>query len=230
MRATNLLCSVATVIVAAFSCPPGTAMDLPMPGVAHFSVNVTSMAAQRFATTVRQQYDFSCGSAALATLLTYHYHVPVTEAAVFQRMYQDGDQAKIRREGFSLLDMQRFLARRGLRADGFQQPLDKLFANRLPAIVLLSENGYHHFVVVKGGDSERVLLGDPSMGTRSMPRERFEALWPSKLLFVIHGYQGQITFNGQPDWRAAPMAPLAQAVDRSMLTNITLPRHGPGEF
>ena len=226
MRPTILL----SMLVGAFSCPPGAAMDLPMPGVAHFSVKVTSMSAQRFATTTRQQYDFSCGSAALATLLTYHYGTPVTEAAIFQRMYQDGDQARIRREGFSLLDMKRYLARRGLTADGFQQPLDKLFANRLPAIVLLSENGYHHFVVIKGGDSERVLLGDPSIGTRSMPRARFDALWPSKLLFVVHGYQGQVTFNGQLDWRAAPVAPLAQAVDRNTLTNLTLPRHGPGEF
>lgn len=216
--------------LATLSCPPALAMDVPMPGVAHFSVPVTSIAGQRFATTVRQQYDFSCGSAALATLLTWHYGVPATEAAIFQRMYQDGDQPKIRREGFSLLDMKRFLARLRLTADGFQQPLDKLFANRLPAIVLLSENGYNHFVVIKGGDAERVLVGDPSMGTRSLPRERFEALWPSKLLFVIHGYKGQVTFNGQTDWRAAPMAPLAQAVDRNTLTNLTLPRGGPGEF
>ena len=201
-----------------------------MPGVAHFSVNVTSMAARRFATTTRQQYDFSCGSAALATLLTHHYATPVTEAAIFQRMYHDGDQAKIRREGFSLLDMQRFLARLKLKADGFEQPLDKLFASRLPAIVLLSENGYNHFVVIKGGNSERVLVGDPSVGTRSLPRERFMELWPSKLLFVIHGYRGQVNFNGQADWHAAPVAPLAQAVDRSTLTNLTLPRHGPGEF
>lgn len=224
MRATVLL------LVATLWCTPGMAMDVPMPGVAHFSVKVSSIAGQRFATTTRQQYDFSCGSAALATLLTYHYGKPVTEAAVFRRMFTDGDQPKIRREGFSLLDMKRFLARGGLVADGFEQPLDKLFANRLPAIVLLSENGYHHFVVIKGGDSERVLLGDPSLGTRSLPRARFAELWPSKLLFVIHGYQGPVTFNGRTDWRAAPMAPLADAVDRSALGSVTLPRFGPGEF
>ena len=212
------------------SASPSLAMDLPMPGVAHFGVNVKSMRAMRFTTTLRQQYDFSCGSAALATLLTYHYGRPVTEAAIFQRMFIDGDQLKIRQEGFSLLDMQRYLARLKLKADGFALPIDKLIESRLPAIVLLSENGYNHFVVVKGGDATRVLLGDPSNGTRAMSLTRFKEVWPNKLLFVIHQYSGTVTFNGSADWRAAPAAPLADIVDRSLLTNLSLPRHGPGEF
>jgi predicted double-glycine peptidase len=209
---------------------PALAMDLSMPGVAHFGVNVKSMRAMRFTTTLRQQYDFSCGSAALATLLTYHYGKPVTEAAIFQQMFIDGDRPKIRQEGFSLLDMQRYLARLKLKADGFALPIEKLIESRLPAIVLLSENGYNHFVVVKGGDANRVLLGDPSHGTRAMALTRFKEIWPNKLLFVIHQYSGTVTFNGNADWRAAPAAPMSDVVDRSLLTNLSLPRHGPGEF
>src|SRR5690606_40798166 len=53
--------------------------------------------------------DFSCGSAATATLLTYQYGHPVTELEVFRQMYAQGDQARIRKEGFSLLDMRRYL-------------------------------------------------------------------------------------------------------------------------
>ncbi len=209
---------------------PAHAMDLSMPGLTHLSVNVKSLRATRFATTLRQQYDFSCGSAALATLLTHHYGMPVTEAAIFERMFLDGDQPKIRREGFSMLDMQRYLARHGFKADGFRLPLDKLLASRLPAIVLLSENGYNHFVVIKGAADGRVLVGDPSSGTRALPIDRFHALWPNKLLFVIHGHKGNVVFNGSADWQAAPVALLEQGVDRSSLTSVTLPRHGPGEF
>ena len=209
---------------------PAAAMDLSMPGMTHLSVDVKSLRATRFATTLRQQYDFSCGSAALATLLTHHYGTPVSEAAVFERMFLDGDQPKIRREGFSMLDMQRYLARRGFKADGFALSLDKLMAAKLPALVLLSENGYNHFVVIKGAADGRVLIGDPSSGTRVLSRERFHALWPNKLLFVIHGYGGKVVFNGGADWRAAPVAWLEQGVDRSSLTSVTLPRHGPGEF
>ena len=46
----------------------------------------------------------------------------------------------------------------------------------LPAIVLLNDRGYRHFVVVKGLRDGRVLLGDLARGTRAMSRARFEAL------------------------------------------------------
>lgn len=219
-----------TLPLALAACAGTHAMDLNMPGASHFSVSIKSMQATRFTYTMRQQYDFSCGSAALSTLLTHHYNTPVSEAVIFEQMFIAGDQQKIRREGFSLLDMKSFLARRGFKADGFQLPLAKLIEAELPAIVLLSEKGYNHFVVVKGAADGRILLGDPSTGTRAISLERFEAAWPSKLLFVVHGHPGTVAFNGTQDWKAAPLAPVAQGIDRSSLTDLTLPRHGPGEF
>jgi hypothetical protein len=206
------------------------AADLPIPGGARFNVPVKSMRELRFTSTTRQQYDFSCGSAALATLLTYHYGYPISETTAFKAMWDIGDQNKIRREGFSLLDMQRYLATIGFKADGFQVPLQKLFDSKLPAIVLISEKGYNHFVVIKGADDGRVLLGDPSSGTRSVKREHFESIWPTRLLFVIHDAPGQPQFNTDLDWRAAPRAPLAEAVSRTTIDMTTLPKFGPGDF
>jgi len=206
------------------------AADLPIPGGARFNVPVKSMRELRFTSTTRQQYDFSCGSAALATLLTYHYGYPISETTAFKAMWDIGDQNKIRREGFSLLDMQRYLATIGFKADGFQVPLQKLFDSKLPAIVLISEKGYNHFVVIKGADDGRVLLGDPSSGTRSVTREHFESIWPTRLLFVIHDAPSQPQFNADLDWRAAPRAPLAEAVSRTTIDMTTLPKFGPGDF
>ena len=208
------------------------ALELPVAG-GRFSVPASSLKEIRFRSTLRQQYDFSCGSAALATLLTYHYAHPVSEQQVFEAMFLNGDQAKIRKEGFSLLDMQHYLAGKGWRADGFQLPLQKLVDARLPAIVLIADKGYQHFVVIKGIDQSRVLLGDPSSGTRAMTRAAFEAVWPSKLLFVIHDHPGTgaaVAFNGVSDWRAAPAAPLGAALSQEALSSLTLPRFGPGDF
>ena len=199
-------------------------------GGARYAIPVRSMKALRFASTLRQQYDFSCGSAALATLLTNHYGTPVSESTVFEAMWAQGDQARIRREGFSLLDMQRYLASRGFQADGFRLPLGKLVEAGLPAIVLVTEKGYNHFVVIKGAADGRILLGDPSRGTRAMPRERFEAAWPTRLLFVIHTAPTQPRFNLDDDWRAAPRAPLADAVARTAPAAVDLPKFGPGDF
>lgn len=139
-------------VLVALICGPALAGTIDMLGTGGgtYAMPVTSMKAARYLRTVHQRFDFSCGSAAVATLLTYQYGYPVSEQTVFQAMYEHGNQEKIRREGFSLLDIKRYLASLGFEADGFEQPLDALKGAHLPAIVLLTENGYHHFVVVKG--------------------------------------------------------------------------------
>lgn len=205
-------------------------LDLAVLGSAGFRVPAASMKEVRFRTTLRQQYDFSCGSAAVATLLSHHYAYPVSEQQVFVQMYARGDQPRIRREGFSLLDIKRFLATRGFPADGFRLPLQKLADAGVPAIVLLSENGYHHFVVVKGLRDQRVLIGDPSGGTRSLPRAHFEEMWNNHLLFVVHDHPGPVRFNDAADWRGAPAAPLADVIDRRGLDLLTIPKNEPGTF
>jgi len=209
----------------------GQLAHLPSMGVGGDVVlPVTSIRQARLAGTLLQQYDFSCGSAAIATLLTHHYGYAVNEQSVFEEMYATGDQRKIRTEGFSLLDMKRYLAAHGFEADGFEQPLDKLAEARVPAIALINEKGYQHFVVIKGLQADRVLIGDPAQGTRAVPRQAFEATWKSRLLFVIHNRMDQARFNLAADWRAAPRAPLAGGIDRSSLAGITLPKQGPGDF
>ena len=195
-----------------------------------YTVRLTSLKEARFKTTVRQQYDFSCGSAAVATLLTYQYGQPVTETDVFMQMYAHGDQAKIREEGFSLLDMRRYFESLGYQADGFELPLDKLAEEGLPAIVLLNERGYRHFVVVKGLRNGRVLVGDPALGTRALSRQRFEKLWDNRVLFVVHNRRELANFNTTGDWRVAPSAPVEMAIQRNGLQNIVMPRRGPGEI
>lgn len=209
---------------------PAMAIDLASTAGTTANMPVRNWKQIRFDKTVHQQYDFSCGSAALATLLTHHYNYPVSEAVIFEAMYLRGDQQKIRQQGFSLLDMQRFLSERGFHADGFELSLEKLAEAKLPAIVLIADQGYKHFVVLKGIADGRVLLGDPASGARALSIARFLQLWPNRLLFVIHGYDGAVAFNGAPDWRAAPAAPLGQALNEASLLAVTLPKFGPGDF
>lgn len=221
----------ALAVLALFCQSDGAAaLDLLGAGGARFNVPVASMKAVRFRHTLHQQYDFSCGSAAVATLLTFHYGMPTDERAVFTHMFLQGDQNKIRREGFSLLDMKRYLAARGFKADGFRQPLQNLIDAGLPAIVLIAEKGYQHFVVVKGAADGRILLGDPATGTRAMARAAFEQLWTNKLLFVIHGAPLRPLFNQREQWRAAPAAPLDTALYQDALRAFALGKNGPGDY
>jgi len=195
-----------------------------------YSVPVKSIKEARFAATIRQQYDFSCGSAALSTLLTHHYRYPVTEDKVFEEMFRRGDQAKIKIEGFSLLDMKRYLEAHGFESDGFQEPLEKLAAANIPAIVLINESGYNHFVVVKGIREGRVLIGDPAGGTRAVTEAAFRAAWVNEVLFVISNRQEDAAFNVATDWHAAPLAPIATSVAREGLSGVVIPKLGPADF
>jgi hypothetical protein len=165
----------------------------------------------------------------LATLLSYHYGNAVTETEVFQYMYERGNQAKIQREGFSLLDIKNYLEAHGYNADGFETSLDKLAEVGVPAIVLISDNGYHHFVVVKGILDGRILVGDPSMGARIIRRSEFERLWTNGIVFVITSKRDLATFNANAEWSTG-IAPLGAAISRDALSSTMIFLRGVNEF
>ncbi|SRR5690554_2265377 len=188
-----------------------------------FRVSLESVQDLRFKGVVRQEKDFSCGSAAVATLLTYHFDLPVTETEVFQAMYETGDQETIRAQGFSMLDMKRYLASHGYTADGFRITVDRLRKVQSPAITLIDIDGYKHFVVVKGYRDGKVLVGDPALGLRAIDRKTFETQW-SGIMFVIHRglpEQGP-AYDLDADWAARPGAPLDEALVAQQLAAFTL--------
>lgn len=188
-----------------------------------YAVNVMSWRDIPFRTVVRQQYDFSCGSAAVATLLRFHYGRDVSETMAFRAMYEAGDQAKIREIGFSMLDMKRYLESIGYRADGFRISLDRLAEMRVPAIALITRDGYRHFVVIKGMRDGKVLVGDPSRGLETHDRAAFESWWNGIALAVRSGpgAADDLQFDRESDWRpwaGAPLRDLPPALDAAHLT------------
>jgi len=205
-------------------------VDLPFQIGGAYSVPTVSMKEARYSAMVRQQFDFSCGSAALSTLLTYHYRFAVTEQTVFEEMFARGEQEKIKKEGFSLLDMKRYLEAHGFEANGFEASLDKLVSVGIPAIVLINDNGYNHFVVIKGIRDQRVLIGDPSGGTRVMSRTKFQSIWANPILFVITNHQDVAGFNQPSDWRVAVQAPLSNGINRDGLGSLVIPKFGAADF
>jgi len=232
MKSTRLLSCFLFVLgflaSSVFAGPNGR-VELPIQSGGAFSVPVASLKEIRFRTTLRQQHDFSCGSAALATLLTYHYAYPVNEQTIFRVMYERGDKAKIRKEGFSLLDMKSYLEAQGFQADGFVAELEQLSTANIPGIVLIKEQGYNHFVVVKGLRNGRVLVGDPSSGTRILPVDRFKSLWINHILFVIRNKTDVAMFNANADWRVAPMASTGDAIYHGAAEPM-LPKFGTADF
>ncbi|RFA31119.1 hypothetical protein CAI21_00175 [Alkalilimnicola ehrlichii] len=196
--------------------PTANAVVLPHQSGGSYTAHVRSFVDSRFHNIVRQQYDYSCGSAAVATLLTYHYDRPVSEEEVFLAMFEHGDQARIQRDGFSMLDMRRYLETQQLRADGFRITLEQLRQLGLPAIALIDVGGFRHFVVIKGVTWDHVLIGDPALGMTKMTWDEFRAS-STGLYFIIRDEQtiAQQHFNLASEWAVKQRAPLNDAVDRS---------------
>lgn len=197
---------VAALVAAAASAPAATRdgrsnfLVSSVPG-GQFSARINTMLDRRFYTVVRQQFDFSCGSAALATLMRYHYGIPVGEDVTFQGMWDKGDQDAIRKAGFSLLDMKRYLAAHDLETQGFRVTLDQIAQTKVPGIALTVTKGYRHFVVIKGVTGKYVLVGDPSRGLIRYTRDEFQKIWDG-LYFVITSARavGMESFNRPAQW------------------------------
>lgn len=166
-----------------------------------FNVPVVSFQDMPFRRVERQAYDFSCGAAAVATLLSFHYGRPTEEQEVFQAMWEAGDQAKIQREGFSLLDMKNYLDRLGLETGGFRVAVGGLIEQKVPVIAMVDIGGYRHFVVVKGIDGGQVLIGDPARGNYTLTEAAFTAAWNGVVLAVLSDMdQARTTFNAREEW------------------------------
>jgi len=187
-------------------------------------VNVTSFENRRFETVMRQQYDFSCGSAAVASLLSFHYQDRVTEHDVFVEMFALADEQKVRQDGFSMLDMKRYLEARGYQADGFRMPLTGLKEKvRLPMIVLLNIDGFRHFVLIKGISDDEVLVGDPARGLKVYSYSKFSEYW-NGTAFIIRSHleQGRDGFLGEGQWPQVARAPIQRGLGGPSLGH-TLP-------
>lgn len=182
-----------------------------LPGLGgDISVNVLSYQEKRFLTVMRQEFDFSCGSAALASLLSYHYDHPVSERTVFNSMLESADLEKVRQQGFSMLDMKRYLEEQGFTADGFRMPLEDLHSKiRLPLIVLMDIDGFRHFVIVKGISDREVLVGDPTRGLKVFTHKDFVERWDG-IAFVIRSHLdlGRSQYNRNVEWGQVARAPI----------------------
>jgi predicted double-glycine peptidase len=81
---------------------------------------IQSIRERKFADLVQQKTDFSCGAAALATILRQAYWLDVTEDQIIEGMLAHSDQDLVRVQGFSMLDMKRYVESIGMRARGYR--------------------------------------------------------------------------------------------------------------
>ena len=151
-----------------------------------FTKPVKSFKERRMTQVIPQTSDYSCGAAAMATLLHFHYGHDVKEQDAILGMFEHGDKEGIRQRGFSMLDMKRFAQSRGLQVEGFQvTEIETLKKLTVPVITLIDAASYKHFVVIRKVDDRFAYVSDPSWGNRRIRLEDFSNVWNKVILVAI---------------------------------------------
>lgn len=161
-------------------------------------VTVKPLAEQQYKGLVKQAYDYSCGSAALTTVLNGYLGRQFSERQVMDGLLKFGETDKIvQRRGFSLLDMKRLTTALGHPSGGYKGQFDDLKKLDHPAIVPIHYGGFKHFVVVKKYKDGRVFVADPALGNISFPEERFKQIWENNVMFIVfpNGFKPQSTLE-----------------------------------
>lgn len=140
---------------------------------AHIRIPIQSWKTLRDARIVKQDLDYSCSAASLATLLNEFYGQSVTEEALLKAM----DKGDLRA---SFEDMQKALPQFGFKAQGFAASYEQLMQLKAPVVVYLKHRKDDHFSVLRGIDENTVWLADPSLGNRTYSKAQFLEMWQTR--------------------------------------------------
>lgn len=165
---------------------PEINLSVPGPGTGHLRVDVQPASELNKGHLIKQGFDYSCGSAALAIVLNFYLGEKFTESQVIQGMLNFGDADSIaKRQAFSLLDMKKFVTALGYSGDGYRAEIDDLLTLTTPCILPIKILNYRHFVVFRGIYQGHIFLADPWRGDISFTLDDFNKIWYDKVIFVV---------------------------------------------
>lgn len=145
----------------------------------NFRVDVKSVKALKEEGVILQTDEFTCGAAALATLLRSYGDEKVTEEELLRRE-KELEQGK----GLSLLQLKILAEKRGFKAAGYQMELANLFDFDKPMLLHVISEGKGHYVAFRGIYKDRIFLADPAVGNVRMSLENFSKIWTGKALAI----------------------------------------------
>ncbi len=173
---------VSAVAACQILAPDAIGVELPQSGGnfplmgEHFGlikgVHLKNWKSLRDANLVKQNFDYSCGAASLATVMSYYAKV-VTEEELMKSMD--------RKDGIaSFSDLAIVSSKYGFKAMGLALSYEQLRKLRQPVIAYLKPERESHFTVIRGVSESHVWVGDPSWGNRVITKDRFLEMWTTR--------------------------------------------------
>ena len=150
--------------------------------------HVYSWQALKERNVVMQGRDYSCGAAALATLIRYYWGDDVGEADVLEAILASLSQEQLKdrvENGLSMTDLRKAAVAGGYQATMGRRSLAQMAELRVPVIVRIEKNDYEHFVVFRGLANDRVFLADPIRGNVRVSFSEFARQWPDRAILVV---------------------------------------------
>jgi len=124
----------------------------------------------------KQDLDYSCGSASVATILRSFYGLDVYEKDILDEIEKIGNDGTA-----SFSDLEKVVQVFDFKGIGLSVSFEKLKSIKIPAIVYLRYRGLDHFSVIRGvSKTGTVWLGDPSWGNRKFTEFQFKKVWETR--------------------------------------------------
>lgn len=138
------------------------------------AVPITPYRTLRYQGVIGQTNYYTCGPAAVATLLTYYYGQPTAESEILElsEKAMEGSGKSPEEKGVTALALRQALADKGIQARGMRLTLASLadyFRKGGLPVVLHVTKPQMHYVLAVGLVGEWVILADPSWGRRVQP-------------------------------------------------------------
>jgi predicted double-glycine peptidase len=137
---------------------------------------------------VMQKRDYSCGAAALATILKYYWGDNVTEdqiLLVIEKLLTPEEMRDRIKKGLAISDLRRAAVEMGYLSTIGTLTFQELAKSKAPLVVGISANGYDHFVVYRGIDYTYVYLADPIRGNIRLTHPVFVSQWQKNAALVV---------------------------------------------
>lgn len=164
--------------------------DVPIPliGGGKAYRRVTSWREMRDENVVKQAYDYSCGSGALATLINILFDESVDEEEIINLIVEDKSDAdfeEIKKRGYPLADLRMAAEKMGYtKTVILKLHPSQLYKLKQPVLIYFEPDGERHFAVFKYIKGDRVYLADPARGNIRLSVKIFRMEWDGIVMSI----------------------------------------------
>ena len=146
---------------------------------------------------VKQQFDYSCGAASIATVLKHRFYMSVDEKEVIENLASNQEYDN----GISFSDMKNVFENFRFTAKGYKVKWEELKSITMPMIVYTAKKGEGHFSVFKKIENEKIYLADPSLGNRLLTKKQFLAEFEGKdgfgKILIVDGNERTLSLHSK---------------------------------